>query len=338
MSDVKKIIRLVSNENVYGCSPLALEAIERAEKDVHLYPDISPVKLKEKLAQKFGVGPKNIIIGAGSVRIIDGLIQMFSDESSEVLCFENTFSAYEQFARLHRRKCVIAPLTEWRCDPEQLLPLISDKTALIFIANPNNPTGTIITHNELESFLQTVPARIIVAVDEAYCEYVTHPAFPRSLELLKKYSNLVILRTFSKIYGLAGLRIGYGLMHEDLAERMWSGQIPFSLNSIATDAALAALEDDEFVQQSACVNAVQREYLFQALKKLGYYVLPSQANFVYLRFVNDEKKLEVYSKLMDNGIAICDLKVFGQDKALRITVGSEEMNRRIVEILSAAGG
>lgn len=335
MSDVKKIIRLVSNENVYGCSPLALEAIERAEKDVHLYPDINQVKLKEKLAHKLGVGVKNIIVGAGSVRIIDGLIQMFSDENSEVLFFENSFSAYEQLSKLHRRKCEPAPLNAWRCDTNSLLPLVSDRTSLIFIANPNNPTGTIITHNELESFLQRVPKRIIVALDEAYCEYVTHPAFPRSLELLNKYPNLVILRTFSKIYGLAGLRIGYGIMHEDLAERMWSGQIPFSLNRIATDAALAALDDDEFVKRSAHVNAVQREYLFYELKKLGYYVLPSQANFVYMRFENDEQKREVYSKLLGNGIAICDLKMFGQDKALRITVGKEDENLRIIAILSA---
>src|ERR1035437_3649871 len=221
----KKPIKLSANENCYGCSPLAQEAIQNKYKDVYLYPEVNPIALREKLAKKFGVSSNNIIVGSGSVRIIDGLIQTFVRPDEEVLTFEKSFIAYGQLSGFQKRKCLFAPLSDLRCNPENLFPFINGKTRLIFISNPNNPTGTIISHTELEKFLTKISTKIVVVIDEAYAEYVTDSSFPNTIELQKKYSNLVILRTFSKIYGLAGLRIGYAIMEEHLASKMTEGQI-----------------------------------------------------------------------------------------------------------------
>ena len=329
-----KTIKLSANENCYGCSPLALNSIQNKHKDVHLYPEVNPVALKEKLAEKFGVTVKNIIVGAGSVRIIDGLIQTFVVPDEEVITFEKSFIAYGQFCGFHKRKCNFASLSGLRCVPENLLPFVNDRTRLIFIANPNNPTGTIISHVELENFLSKISTNIIVALDEAYIEYVTDPSSPNSIELQKKYPNLVILRSFSKIYGLAGLRIGYAIMEEKLASRMTEGQIPFSLNYLSSEAAMASLDDKSFVKESARSNAEQRDFLYSAFKKLGYNVIPSQANFIFLLFDNDNEKKKVFDLLFQNGILICDMKIFGQERSLRITVGSKEACERIIDCLS----
>jgi histidinol-phosphate aminotransferase len=332
MTDTK-IIKLSANENCYGCSPLALDAIQKKYRDVHLYPEVNPIGLKDKLAEKFGVKINNIVVGAGSVRIIDGLIQTFVGEGEEVLTFENSFIAYGQFSGFHKRKCHFAPLSEFRCVPENLLPFITDKTRLIFIANPNNPTGTIISHTELENILKKISDTIIVAVDEAYAEYVIDSSFPNSIELLKKYPNLVILRSFSKIYGLAGLRVGYSIMEENIAAKMTEKQIPFSLNYLSPEAAIAALNDESFIKKSSLDNAQQREYLFGEFKKRGYNTILSQANFIYLWFDKDEEKEIFYMKLFNCRLIICDLKIFGQSKALRITIGNEDINKKIISIL-----
>ena len=333
MSD-NKIVKLSSNENCYGCSPLALEAIREKYKEVHLYPEVNPVTLKERLANKYGVTVKNIVTGAGSVGIIDGLIQTFVGQDQEVLTFEKSFIAYSQLSGFHKRKCHFAPLSDLRCKPENLFPFINDRTRLIFIANPNNPTGTIISYTELEKFLAKIPNNIIVTIDEAYAEYVTDSSFPNSIELQRKYPNLVILHSFSKIYGLAGLRIGYAIMEENMASKITQRQIPFSLNYLSSVAAIAAMDDMSFIKESAKANAEQRGFLASEIKKLGYNTIPSQANFLYLWFDTDEEKDKAYSILFKNGIVICDMKIFGQEKSLRITVGEKETNRKIISLLA----
>lgn len=328
-----KMTKLSANENCYGCSPLALEAIRKKYKKVYFYPEVNPVALKEKLADKCGVSVKNIIVGAGSVRIIDGLIQTFVGQGEEVLTFEKSFVAYSQLSGFHKRKCTFAPLSDLRCTPENLLSFINDNTRLIFIANPNNPTGTIISHAELEGFLGKISNNIVVAIDEAYAEYVTDPVFPNSLKLQKKYPNLVILHSFSKIYGLAGLRIGYAIMEESKAAKMTEGQIPFSLNYLSSGAAIASIDDQDFIKESAQANAEQREFLFRELKYLRFNTIPSQANFLYLWFDSDEEKKKTYDVLFQNGIFVCDMKIFGQEKALRVTVGEKEINEKMISVL-----
>ncbi len=334
MNQSETAVRLSTNENCYGCSPLVLEALRNKYKDVYLYPEVNPLALKEKLAEKYLVSPNNIVVGAGSVRIIDGLIQTFVGPDDEVLTFEKSFIAYGQLSIVNNRKCNFAPQTDFRCVPENLIPFIDYSTSLIFIANPNNPTGTIISHSELENFMAKIPSNIIVAIDEAYHEYVTDSSFPNTLALQKKYPNIIIIRSFSKIYGLAGLRIGYAIMEEKFAFRMNKGQIPFSLNYLASDAALAAMDDEVFVVHSARDNAIQREYLYNELHKLHYNINPTQANFVYLRFENDMEKQKVYDKLFTNGILACDMKIYGQEKSIRLTVGDADACKRIVACLT----
>lgn len=330
----KYIVKLSSNENCYGCSPLALEAILKKYKQVYLYPEVNPVALKEKLADKYGVSVKNIITGAGSVGIIDTLIQTFVGPDNEVLTFEKSFIAYGQLSGFHNRKCHFAPLSDLSCNPENLVTFINNKTRLIFIANPNNPTGTIISHTQLSNFLSKISANIIVAIDEAYAEYVTDLSFPNSIQLQHKYPNLVILHSFSKIYGLAGLRIGYAIAEENIATKITQYQIPFSLNYLSYTAAIAALNDTGFICESAKLNAEQRDYLEYELNKLGYNTIPSQSNFIYLWFDTDAEKQKIFDILFQNGIIICDMQIFGQAKALRITIGEKEINKKIISLIT----
>jgi histidinol-phosphate aminotransferase len=326
-------VKLSANENCYGCSASVLDAIRKHSEGVHLYPDANPAALKEKLSRKFGISPDSLVVGAGSVRIIDGLIQTFVAPDEEVLTFEKSFVAYGQLSSFHKRQCHFAPLTDLRCKPESLMPFITAKTRLIFLANPNNPTGTIISHAELEGFLSELPEDIVVALDEAYLEYVVDSLAPNSIELQKKFRNLIVLRSFSKIYGLAGLRVGYAVMDPRMAKKMTETQIPFSLNYLSSHAAMAALDDPVFVKESARSNAEQREYLYRELKELGFNATRSQANFLYVWFESEFSKDKTVTLLLENGIIICDMKVFGQDKSVRITVGKEQTNRWLIALL-----
>ena len=326
-------IKLSANENCYGCSPLALRAGRRLFDNICEYPDFAPADLKQRLAAHYGVHKNNIVTGAGSVRIIEGLIQSLVGKDEEVLTFSNTFSIYGQLSRSLHRDCLFAPLTDMVCRPENLYPFITRRTRLIFISNPNNPTGTIITHTALASFLANVSPAITVVIDEAYAEYVTDPAFPDSFKLQQQYPNLVILRSFSKIYGLAALRVGYAIMDEQLARRLEANQIPFSINAIASGAAVAALGDTAFVAQSASANAAERQHLYSRLTCLGYNVIPSQANFLYIAFGSPEEKTEIRDMLHHHGILVCDLEKSGQPSALRITIGRPRANQQLIAVL-----
>lgn len=326
------IIRLNANENFYGCSDKVLQAIKKDLKNVPLYPSM-PIRLEGKLAEKFGVKPQNIVVGAGSVRLIDGIIQTFVEPDEEVIIFERSFIAYEQLAAAHRRKYVFAKQTDFICDPGNIFPCIKNNTKVIFLSNPNNPTGTIITHDQLKQLLKNIPEKILVVIDEAYCEYATDKSFPDSFELQKKHSNLIILRTFSKIYGLAGLRIGYGIMKEEMADKLRLSRIPFFFNSLSEDAALAALSDEKFVSACAKKNSREREFLCEKLKTKGYHAIPSEGNFIYVHFNSDEEKEAIYKKLADNNFLISNLKVFGQDKSLRIGIGDRKTNTGMIKCL-----
>lgn len=321
----QEIIRLSANENFYGCSPKVQKAIRKELKSIHLYPSI-PVRLEEKLAKKLKVEQKNIVVSAGSVRLIDGIIQTLVEPDEEIIIFEQSFAAYEQLATAHRRKYVFAKLSDFICDTKNVFPLINEKTKIIFIANPNNPTGTIITHSQLEHLLKNIPEKILVVIDEAYCEYVTDKSFPDSFFLQKKYPNLIILRTFSKIYGLAGLRIGYGTMKEEMASTLKKSRIPFFFNSLSENAAIAALSDEKFISVCAKKNAKERKFLYEKLKQAGANVIPSQGNFMYIHFHSEQEKETLFKKFVENRLLICNLKVFGQEKALRITIGDRKTN------------
>jgi len=277
----------------------------------------------------------NIVIGAGSVRILDGIIQTFVNPDDEVLTFENSFVAYGQIAEIYKRKCFFAKQKNFRCRIDALLPLISERTKIIFIANPNNPTGTIITHAELKELLEKISPKIFVVADEAYLEYVTDKSYPDSIGLLQQFPNLIIVRTFSKAYGLAGLRVGYAIADKKIIDALKQNRLPFSINYLAEDAAITALEDKAFIRKCARENEKERHFLYEKLIALNFNTVESQANFLYLHFDSDDEKEKIYNCLSDKGIMVCNMKIFGQEKSLRIGIGNRTVNKKIVELLSA---
>ncbi|MFQ6677575.1 MAG: histidinol-phosphate transaminase [Fidelibacterota bacterium] len=327
-------VRLMSNENPFGPSPKALEAINKYSKDIHCYPGWYPKKLKAKLASKYQVSPENIAVSAGSYELINLITRFLVAGDEEILTFDNTFMAYSYSAKRNGRKCVIANMSGFDCDLNDLVPLCGKKTRVIFIANPNNPTGTIVTASSLKKLLKTISTDILVVVDEAYFEYVSDESYPDTVSLQKEFPNLITLRTFSKIYGLAGIRIGYGIANEKLVKILEGNRLLRSINYLAEKAAEAAIDDFDFINQSAKYNELERTNLQKELTQLGFNVIPSHANFLYLPFENNDKKNNVYAQLADHGLKVCDLAIFGHEKALRITVGKNDANIRIINCLA----
>lgn len=325
------ILRLSANENLFGPSPKVLETISSKAPLPQFYPEYYPQSLKKKISDLNQIPIDQIVIGAGSVEIIDMLIRTYCKLDESILIMDYSFVAYAQLAAMHKRKCLIAPLSNFTCDIENLIALIEKDTKLIFIANPNNPTGTLLTHNQLVEFLNKIPADIMVVIDEAYAEYVTDPAYPATLQLLPKYPNLVILHSFSKIYGLAGLRVGYAFAGTNIIENLQSHKVPFTVNSLGIRGAIAALEDQDYIKECAAINARERKFLHKEISQLGYYTIPSQGNFLFLFFEDENKKNELHKWLLKKNIQICNLVQFGQPKSLRLSTFHHEASLRVVE-------
>jgi histidinol-phosphate aminotransferase len=330
----KQLVRLNANENFYGCPPGVLEAIRENIHIVSCYPAY-PSKLEKKLAGRFGVSELNIVLGGGSVRVIEGIIKTFVAHDEEIMFFERSFVAYKEIAIAFKRKYIMINQENFTNRIENIFPLISPKTRVILIDNPNNPTGTIIGHSDLETLLAGIPENILVIIDEAYNEYVTDKTFPDSLLLQKKFPNLVIVRSFSKIYGLAGLRIGYAIADEIIASQLKHTRIPYFLNIFAEEAALVALEDDGFIQKSVQANSIESKFLTNNIRSLGYTVPVTHANFVFICFESEEEKEIMFKALYDSGLLVCNLKVFGIGKSLRAGVANNEINSKIVGVFAS---
>ncbi len=329
-----KLIRLAQNENPYGTSPQAILAIQENLNLVSLYPDIKQLELRQLLADKANVNIDNIVVGAGSVSIIETLIKTFVGKDEHIVIPKISFTAYKVLAEIYGVHFRIAEMNNYRTDLSIISKLCDEKTKLVFLANPNNPTGTTFTHDELKQFLEKLNPTTIVVIDEAYFEYVNDPSFPDSLELLNKYPNVIILRSFSKIYGLAGLRIGYGIAHPTIINKIENQRTPFTINVLASVAAFAAFKDEDFINYSIATNEKQRMYLYANLKKLGFNVLDSQANFLYLYFYTKLERDVIYDQLIDAGLQTRKMEPFGDEKALRISIGDENANQKIIACLS----
>ena len=327
-------ISLHSNENPFGPSPMVLETIKKYSQDVHCYGSWKPKTLKEQLASKYQVSPNNIAVSAGSYELINLIIHFLVNRDEEILTFDNTFMAYRYSANRIGRKCVVADMPGLDCNINDLIPLCGKNTKAIFFANPNNPTGTIVTHDSLRNLLETIPSNILVVADEAYYEYVTDESYPDSVQLLKEFPNLIILRTFSKIYGLAGARVGYGITSEKLVETLENKRLLRSINILGKKAAEAALDDVDYVRRSISHNSKERKYLLKELRRLGFTVGDSHANFLYLPFQNNDQKNSVYQILAKEGLMVCDMEIFGQNNSLRITISLNEINQRIIDCLT----
>jgi histidinol-phosphate aminotransferase len=330
---VKNVAKLASNENALGPSPKALAAVREAAAGVNLYPDGSAYYLRNALAARVGVDAKEVFVGNGSNELIELLVRTFVLEGEEVLTSAQSFIAYKLAAQAHGRTLVEAPMkARFHYDLDALRKLLSRRTKVIFLANPDNPTGTWFTEAELLPFLDAVPKETLVVLDEAYVEFVDAPGFQDALALRKRYPNLVVLRTFSKIYGLAGMRLGYGLARAEVVEYIDRVRAPFNVNHLAQVAGIAALGDEEHVQRSRALVKQERPLLAAGLAALGATVVPSQGNFVLADFPGRPGK-ELFEALLREGVVVRPMGGYGFPTAQRVTVGLRAENEKCLAAL-----
>ncbi|NLM03539.1 MAG: histidinol-phosphate transaminase [Clostridiales bacterium] len=334
IDDVKKeynlehVIKMASNENPLGCSPKAKEAIEKTLDKFNYYPDGNATALKEAIAEKFGLKIEQIQPSSGSDEMIDSISKTFLDKGDEVILADITFPRYMSTTKLMGATPVIVPLKDFTYDLEGMKKAVTDKTRLIWLCNPNNPTGTMFNEDILVSFLESIPQNIIVVYDEAYNEFVTRDDYPyNSYKFLDKYPNLIILRTFSKIYGLAALRVGYAFASKEILENIDKVRGPFNVNTLAQVAALAALEDDEFLEKSYILNKEGKEFIYNNFKDLGLWYLPSETNHIFFDTGRDANK--VFIELQKRGVIIRPMF----DTYARVSIGTMEENRIFIEKL-----
>ncbi|MCG3777990.1 MAG: Histidinol-phosphate aminotransferase [Nitrospira sp.] len=322
-----RVIKLASNENPLGPSPKALAALREGHETLHRYPDGGAFRLREALADRCKVTPNQVILGNGSDEILGLLARTFLGPGDEAVMADQTFVIYKMEVTAAHGKPVIVPLKQWRHDLSAMADAITDRTRLLFLCNPNNPTGTMVSVDEVERLLACVPAHVVVVFDEAYCEYVRSPQFPDSLAYVKQGRNVIVLRTFSKIYGLAGLRIGYGVGTMEIVNFLNRLRPPFNANSLAQRAALAALGDDDHVTRSRAVNAGGMEQVLRGLTDLGFAPIPSEANFLYVDIGRDGRT--VFEALLREGLIIRHI----EGPMVRVTIGLEEENKEFLAAL-----
>lgn len=328
---LEDIIKLASNENPLGCSPKVIEVIKNLSDKVNLYPDASNFELKKALSNYLGVNSENIFCSTGSDSLIKAICSLFVDKGDETIMGEVSFQRYEDCTVLMGGKIVKVPMKNYRLDVKATVNAINDRTRIIWFCTPNNPTGSIITKDELFSVIDLIPKDVIIVMDEAYYEYVTDENYPQTIPLLSKYDNMIILRTFSKAYGLAGLRCGYGIANEKIARYINTIIGPFDTNLVAQHAAVAALSDKEFLKRVIDENTMGREYLYNEYKRLGLEYVESQANFIMVNVKKDDK--EVFNELLKRGIIVRPGYLFGMDGWLRVSIGTMEQNRRYIKEL-----
>lgn len=327
---LEQVIKLASNENPYGSSPAALEAITKELVNVSIYPDGSSTELTEVLAKHLGVKRDNLIFGCGSDEIIALITRAFFLPGDENIMADQTFSVYKSNAEIEGAVSIEVPLKDGTHDLTSMLAQINDKTKAVWVCNPNNPTGTIISEQELTAFLDRVPSHVMVVLDEAYYEFVTDEAYPQSVPMIERYPNLVILRTFSKIYGLASLRIGYGIARPEVIDLINRVREPFNTSRFGQAAAKAALEDQAFVQECAERNAVERAYLQNEFTRLELPFFPSQGNFIMVDL--DMPSATAFQSLLKQGIIVRPgFHVY--PTYIRVSVGTSEQNRAFVTAL-----
>ncbi|REJ11363.1 MAG: histidinol-phosphate transaminase [Paenibacillaceae bacterium] len=325
-----EVIKLASNENPFGCSEAAKQAIMNELANTSLYPDGAAVALTEALAGHLGVGKDQIIFGAGSDEVILMIARAFLVPGDETIMADETFPQYRHNAEIEGAKIIEVPLKDGRHDLPAMLEKVTDKTKIVWICNPNNPTGTIVTKDELDAFMAKVPAHVLVVLDEAYCEYIDDPAYPNGIEYVKRYPNVISLRTFSKIYGLASLRIGYGIGTPEIIRYINQVREPFNTTRYAQAAAKAALEDTAFIAECRRRNAEGLAYLKAEFDRLDLRYFEPYGNFVM--FDTGIPSQKVFDALLRKGI-ISRARWTHYPTHIRITVGSAEQNRKFIEAL-----
>ncbi|NLO23484.1 MAG: histidinol-phosphate transaminase [Fibrobacter sp.] len=322
--NLSNVIKLASNENPLGPSPKAQAAYLAVSSKLHLYPRGDAPDLIQAIAQKHSVSKHQIILGNGSDEVIDMVGKAFIRPEDECLSLEPTFSVYRFVALSFGAKYITVPALEEDSPLEALLKKVSSKTRVIFICNPNNPTGSYFSQRELLDFIKQIPPSVLIFVDEAYAEYAQALDYPHLTPYIQEYPNLVISRTFSKIYALAGLRVGYAISSPQVIAGFWKVKPPFDINIAAQASALAAISDTEHVQKSIDLNNKGLVFVTQKIKALGFQVLSSQANFLCVRIGSDASNLVNY--LESQGVIVRGLSSFGMPEWIRVTIGTPEEN------------
>ena len=328
---LKEVIKLASNETSVGPSPLAIKAIKEEIENINLYPEGSSRLLREKIAYKLNLNKEMIIVGNGADNII-GLVGMaFINEGDEVITGEITFPAYETITKIMGGKLIPIKLKKYTYDLEGITQRINERTKIIFICNPNNPTGTIVDKEAVDRFVRQIPENIIIVFDEAYYDYVEDKNYPDGLSYVLGGKNVIVLHTFSKIAGIAGLRIGYALAKPELISYLRRVVNPFTTNRLAQVAALASLEDKEHYKKVLKTNQEGKKYLYKKLKELGLPNVPTETNFIFVDLKEDTGV--IFEKLLKKGVIIRPGKTWGCPNFIRLTIGTPYENKKFINAL-----
>jgi histidinol-phosphate aminotransferase len=326
-----KVIKLASNENPFGYSSHVRDALIAQLEHLPIYPDGASMELRDTLASFHEVDGDQIIFGNGSDEVVMLISRAYLQPGTNAIMATPTFSVYKTNAVIEGAEAIEVPCIDGAHDLDAMLAQINDKTRVVWVCNPNNPTGKMIPEAELVKFLDQVPSHVLVALDEAYCDYVTDPAYSDAIKLLNKYRNLITLRTFSKIYGLAALRVGYGIADQEIIDKLDRVREPFNLNHLGQTAALAAISDQKFVKDCRAANEEGRNQVYGGLDEIGLKYYPSEANFVYI--MPEANPREIFNEMMKLGVII---RAFPE--AIRVTIGSREQNEKMLTALGAVMG
>ena len=333
---LEHIVKLASNENPLGPSPKSLAAIERALPELTRYPDSNGFELKRALSERLDVDSSQITLGNGSNNVLNLVAAAYLDAGRSAVYSEHAFVVYPLAVQACGARPIVTPAKAWGHDLAAMAEAIEDDTAVVFIANPNNPTGTWVQEAELVAFLDRVPAHVIVVLDEAYIEYVADAGAadsrcPDGVALLRRYPNLVVTRTFSKAWGLAGCRVGYAVANEQVTDVLNRVREPFNVNSLAMAAARAVLDDSDYLERSRQLNSAGMEQLVAGVKALGLDFIPSAGNFLTVEFSGDSGV--IYQDLLREGVIVRPIGVYGMPRHLRISIGLESENAKLLAAL-----
>jgi len=328
------VIKLASNENPIGPSPKAVAAVQQVLSRLNIYPDGQSYYLRQALATHLGVRPEQIAVGNGADGIISQTCMAYLDDTCEVIVSRSSFPVYDIYTHVMRAKLIKTPLKNYGLDLDAMAEAITGKTKLIFVCNPNNPTGTINTAAEVEVLMNKVPDHVLVVFDEAYCEFVDSTEYPDTLRYIREgRNNVLIMRTHSKIYGLAGIRLGYALANPELLAPLHKVKEPFAVNLLAQAAGIAALEDKEYRKASTAANHAGRLALYHGLDSLGLFYVKSHTNFALVQL--GPQASQVVQKLLEKGIIVRPCNGYDLPECVRITVGDSAQNERLMEALES---
>lgn len=332
---LERVYKLASNENALGPSPKAIAAIKKVLKEINRYPDGACHYLKVRLAEKLKVCPGNIIFGNGSDEVMELAVHAFMNHNEEAIIAEPTFLEYRLIVEAAGDCIKTVPLVHFKYDLDAMRSAVTERTKLIFIANPDNPTGSYLTGSQIDKFMEGLPGDVIVVMDEAYYEFVAAGDYPDTLKYLKD-KNVIILRTFSKAYGLAGLRIGYGVAKAELIDAMNRVRQPFNVNTLAQVGALESLDDDGHLKRSVAAVWKGKKFLCRNLDKMGLSYIPSETNFILVDVQEDGRN--IFEKLLRHGVIVRDMKPYKLDNYIRVSIGTQKENNKFIEALKTVMG